>query len=553
MCTSVLRSWQVLRSLEPEFISQIRMVIVYDIYGHSALIVTKDKMVYALGINHFGCLGTGDCISTLHPKKIEVLCTKDIKTFACGGGPHVLALTVGGEIYSWGYNLYGQVGNSWNESITTPALVNIPIQEGDQGPKRIVDIACGCNHSIALTESGEVYAWGVHEDEEEEEEEVQEEEQEQEKEKTDKQTTPMQFDILVKKKVVHISCGAAFTVVIIDNGEVYGWGNNRYGQLGVGDMEDRTTPCQVDSLIGTVIVQVVCGDRHTLALTDKGDLYAWGNNYYGQLGIGNKTHSVKPVLVEHQMGRVFDIAAMYDDNISVAVGTGQRVYVWGFCCGQNIMTPIATPFSDIHIAFASYSLMTYMHKPLFLDINGEPDIECDVLKVRTAFSDSSTSDLRIQVGNYFMHVHKIILKVRSSYFQTLFQHDWAENNQSVIKLDQFSYIVYKAFLKYLYTDIVDLPWKQVVGLLDLADAYCESDLRKKCFQMLKKEITVPNVVYLYTIAVKYNEEELEDCCVRFAVHHMNAVTMTEDFAKLEQELMMTSFIIKARRAGCFKY
>ncbi|KYQ49672.1 RCC1 and BTB domain-containing protein 1 [Trachymyrmex zeteki] len=176
----------------------------------------------------------------------------------------------------------------------------------------------------------------------------------------------MQFDILVKKKVVHISCGAAFTVVIIDNGEVYGWGNNRYGQLGVGDMEDRTTPCQVDSLIGTVIVQVVCGDRHTLALTDKGDLYAW-------------------------------------------------------------------------------------------------------------------------------------------------------------------------------------------GLLDLADAYCESDLRKKCFQMLKKEITVPNVVYLYTIAVKYNEEELEDCCVRFAVHHMNAVTMTEDFAKLEQELMMTSFIIKARRAGCFKY
>lgn len=67
--------------------------------GNEALIVTKDKIVYGLGNNIAGCLGTSDAHSTLHPKKIEVLCDKDIKTFAYGSGPHVLALTEKGEVY----------------------------------------------------------------------------------------------------------------------------------------------------------------------------------------------------------------------------------------------------------------------------------------------------------------------------------------------------------------------------------------------------------------------------------------------------------------------
>lgn len=55
-------------------------------------------MVYGLGCNITGCLGTGDAHSTLHPKKVEALCEKGIKTFAYGSGPHVLALTNKGEV-----------------------------------------------------------------------------------------------------------------------------------------------------------------------------------------------------------------------------------------------------------------------------------------------------------------------------------------------------------------------------------------------------------------------------------------------------------------------
>lgn len=537
MCTSDLRSWPIFSLLESEFVSQIHMVVVYGNLGNEALIMTKDKMMYALGNNIAGCLGIGDTHGTLYPKKVEALCERDIRTFAYGSGPHVLALTKEGEVYAWGHNGYGELGiGASNQVVTKPILVTMPILEG-LGMKRVVDIACGSHHSIALTEDGEVYAWGQNNC------------GQLGSSISTNQVTPRQVNsVLGGKKVVCISCGQTSTMVVIENGEVYGFGNNGVGQLGIGNYANQTSPWQVGSLRGIVIVKVVCGYAHTLALTDEGKLYVWGGNSYGQLGIGNKTNSCKPVMVEHEMGRVSDIAAMHYNHISVAVGEGGRVYMWGHCRGQSITTPTSTPFSNVHDALACYGSPSVMHKPLILYANEEPNIlQC----LGSAFDDPSTSDLKIQVEGQCIHVHKAILKIRSSYFRTMFQHDWAENNQSVIEHDQFSYVVYKAFLKYLYTDVIDLPMEKALELLDLANAYCESNLKKHCIWMIKQGITVSNVAYLYSIAIEYNEEELEEVCFKFALNHMTAVTKTENFAKLDENTLKT-FIIKAGEAGVFR-
>ena len=96
-----LRNWPILSLLESKFISAIHMVIVYGNLGNEALIVTKDDEVYALGSNAAGCLGTGDCHSSLHPRKVEALCGKGVQAFAYGSGPHVLALTEKGEVGSY--------------------------------------------------------------------------------------------------------------------------------------------------------------------------------------------------------------------------------------------------------------------------------------------------------------------------------------------------------------------------------------------------------------------------------------------------------------------
>lgn len=58
-------------------------------------------MVYAIGSNISGCLGTGDTYNTLYPRRVEELCGKDIKTFAYGKGPHVLALTEDGKVFEF--------------------------------------------------------------------------------------------------------------------------------------------------------------------------------------------------------------------------------------------------------------------------------------------------------------------------------------------------------------------------------------------------------------------------------------------------------------------
>jgi len=66
--------------------------------GKEILMVMKNKMVYAMGKNFNGFLGTGDKNSTLYPRKVDALCKKNIKTFAYGNGSHILALTNEGEV-----------------------------------------------------------------------------------------------------------------------------------------------------------------------------------------------------------------------------------------------------------------------------------------------------------------------------------------------------------------------------------------------------------------------------------------------------------------------
>ncbi|XP_025269507.1 RCC1 and BTB domain-containing protein 1-like [Camponotus floridanus] len=126
------------------------------------------------------------------------------------------------------------------------------------------------------------------------------------------------------------------------------------------------------------------------------------------------------------------------------------------------------------------------------------DEEIDVLKCwETLFDNPSSSDLTIQVEGQPIHVHKAILKKRSSYFKTIFQDDSVKNQikrkkkeKDVIEHFEYSYIVYKAFLKYLYTDIVDLSVKELLKLLDLAIAYCENKLEKYCRLEIKRKTTV---------------------------------------------------------------
>ncbi|GIY98439.1 RCC1 and BTB domain-containing protein 1 [Caerostris extrusa] len=418
---SNIDKWLIFSILEPDFVSNIKIACVFGSSGNEALIVNKDDDVYALGSNCSGCLGLGDSHGSLEPRKVESLCKKGIESFAYGSGPHVLAITADGELFSWGHNGYCQLGNGGTNQGLSPGLISSNVLG-----RKVIEVACGSHHSIALTSEERR-----------------------------------------SRKCISVACGQTSSMAVLDNGEVYGWGYNGNGQLGIGGNANQANPYRVSNLQGVVVQR----EQET------------------------KTNQVLPVKIAAEIGRVVEIAASHYNHISAALTQTSKVYMWGQCRGQAVTTPAETPFHSLHDVFACFASPAVTWKPMELDVvltNKVSD------SVRLSFDEEETSDLKFNVDGKLIHVHKSILKIRCEHFRSMFQAHWG-----TIDITQFSYPVYRAFLKFLYTDEVDLPPEDAIGLLDLANSYCEVQLKKHCECIIKHGITVENVAMLYAAAIKY--------------------------------------------------
>ncbi|EFN61117.1 RCC1 and BTB domain-containing protein 1 [Camponotus floridanus] len=478
-----LKRWPFFHLLKSEFIPEIHMVMLYGIWAKQAIyiIVKKNKNVYSLYYNKDEHSEIGDIHTAFHLKKIEELCGKNIKTFACSCS-FVLALTAEGEVYCWKFD-------KCSFTVRWPIKYK-PIRVSGFSKKRVVDIACGNFHFLVLTSDGEVYTWEdnicfVH----------------------DGIKDIANFDGSVrqvkhgleKNNVVHIACGTKFNMVITDKNKLYGWGKNKQGQISthsiIHSQEKYVYPRKIITF-SDKIVKLVCGDQHTLALTNKGNIYAWGNNDCGQVGVNNRIKSSDPIL---------EALIISDELLNELFSLSD--------CSRSIFEGLC----------------------------------------KTAPSDDLTSDFIIQVEGQPIYVHKIIIKIRSQhfFFRIMFHHDGAEDVQSTSDTlpvytisNKFSYVVYKAFLKYLYTGTIDLPLDNALELMELAEMYCETNLKKDCSQIIKQTITVSNVEILYNKAIEYNAEELKEFCFQFIWHHTTANILSEDYIKLDMSTQ-AKFIYRA--------
>lgn len=146
--------------------------------------------------------------------------------------------------------------------------------------------------------------------------------------------------ILISSTLVdaqQIGTGSGFsTIVVNEDGKVYGWGANSLGQLGIGNFDNyRLTPVTPDAsgvLSGKTISQVAVGLYHTVVLDSDGKVYTWGFNNNGQLGNGNLTNSNIPVSVVDGAvsftGRtVTNISAGREHTIAVVANS--KIFTWG--------------------------------------------------------------------------------------------------------------------------------------------------------------------------------------------------------------------------------
>ncbi|KAM3861697.1 RCC1 and BTB domain-containing protein 1-like isoform 2-T2 [Diretmus argenteus] len=527
--------WPLFSLMGPQQLSSIRKACVFGTSANEVIYITNDDEVYVFGLNGSNCLGTADSMSTLVPKRLDFLCGRKVARLSYGSGPHILLATEEGELFAWGHNSYSQLGNGSTNQGVAPVLVSTNLLN-----KKVTEVACGSHHSMALTDSGEVYAWGYNNC------------GQVGSGSTANQPAPRRVsNCLQNKVVVSIVCGQTSSLAVVDNGEVYSWGYNGNGQLGLGNNANQLTPCRLVALQGLCVQQIVSGYTHSLALTDKGLLYAWGANTYGQLGTGNKSNQLSPVQIMSEKERIVEIAACHATHTSAAKTQSGQVYMWGQCRGQSIVLPHLTHFTCTDDVFACFATPSVMWRLLSVE---RDDFLTVAQSLKKEFDSPETADLKFSVDGKYIHVHKAVLKMRSGmceHFRSMFQSHWNEDMKEVIEIGQFSYPVYRSFLEFLYTDNVELPPEDAIGLLDLATSYCENRLKRLCQHIIKRGITVENAFSLLSAAVRYDAEDLEEFCFRFCVNHLTEVTQTTAFWQIDGNLLK-DFICRASRCGAFK-
>ncbi|KAK7247605.1 hypothetical protein RIF29_42491 [Crotalaria pallida] len=266
------------------------------------------REVYSWGWGDFGRLGHGDYSDLLIPHPIRAFQGLRIKQIACGDS-HCLAVTIEKEVLSWGRNQNGQLGLGTTEDAPLPQK----IQTFQGVPVKMV--AAGAEHSVSITEDGDLYGWGWG--------------------RYGNLGLGDRNDRLIPEKVtvdgnkmVMVACGWRHTISVSSSGGIYTHGWGKYGQLGHGDFEDNLVPRKIQALSNKFISQVSGGWRHSMALTSNGLLFGWGWNKFGQIGVGDNFDRSSPVQVNfpHDQ-KIVQISCGWRHNI--AVTDRENVYSWG--------------------------------------------------------------------------------------------------------------------------------------------------------------------------------------------------------------------------------
>ncbi|MCX5859780.1 MAG: hypothetical protein NT056_07800 [Proteobacteria bacterium] len=248
--------------------------------GFQTCAVTSDGGVKCWGSNGVGQIGNGSSSgpSTCNDGSKTIACSKtalDVSTLSSGiakvvgGGNHNCALTTGtsGGVKCWGYNKYGQLGNSSTTNSSTPVNVT-GLSSG------VMNVAAGDSHTCALLTSGSVDCWG-------------DDTYGQLGNGVTNTTYNSYQTVSGLTGVTAISAGWQHTCVIVSGGAVKCWGANTYGQLGNGTVTDSSTPVSVSGITSGATFIAASNDGSFTCAVVSGGVKCWGDNYYNQLGVSS--------------------------------------------------------------------------------------------------------------------------------------------------------------------------------------------------------------------------------------------------------------------------
>ncbi|MGL4982722.1 MAG: leucine-rich repeat protein [Treponemataceae bacterium] len=293
-------------------------------YGYSAAI--SEGQLYTWGNAEYGMLGNGS-VTGVVKKPTLVPGNSSLQKLAKGGECHTLALSSSNEVYSWGYNLYGQAGQAGG-NVTRPTKV--------PSLSNIIAVAGGYQHSLARAADGKIYAWGDNSNGELGNGTI-----------SSSSSNPTPTEVLFEDPIFEdltfedatLAGGYQHSLALVD-GRLYGWGDSEY--LGIPEVSGsvrKATLIAKDNLGNSLpkFKSLAAGGNHSFAVTEDGKLYSWGSNNDGQLGLGTSADSLikAPTLVTtFKHGEITKpapriVAVAGADNNSLALSEDGTVYSFG--------------------------------------------------------------------------------------------------------------------------------------------------------------------------------------------------------------------------------
>ncbi|KIC48030.1 Ig-like domain-containing protein [Tateyamaria sp. ANG-S1] len=191
----------------------------------------------------------------------------------------------------------------------------LPVSLPEGFDAEITSVAGGLLHTTFLTDDGDVYAFGFNN-------------------RgplglgdEEARTTATKIEALDDIDVIGIENGNGTSFAIAADGTLYGWGSNTNGQLGTGDQEERLVPTEISALSNETVVAVSAGVTHTLVLTADGEVYGFGSNTDNQVSRSDDRRVIEPTLIEGLPENIVAISG--EGRTSYAITSDGRVFGWG--------------------------------------------------------------------------------------------------------------------------------------------------------------------------------------------------------------------------------
>mmetsp|Transcript_30091 Transcript_30091/g.39615 ORF Transcript_30091/g.39615 Transcript_30091/m.39615 type:complete len:639 (-) Transcript_30091:210-2126(-) len=457
------------------------------------------REVYSLGQNSYGELGHGHTVEQHVPVRVDFCNGKDIVQVVAGN-EFTMVLSAEGKVYGCGYNDSGQCGTGGNGRCPT-----LTKTEGlDDRKVTYISTANGSEHLLLVTEDGELFTCGYNT-----------------KGQIGHGTAqpsylPKMVEALYGHRVTKVACSYYHSVIATDLDQVFSFGRNDFGQLGLGDREDRGQPAEVEGLQGRTTVAIACGQYHTVVGIGGGGCYGFGKNDYGQLGMVGNEIRIRPVLLPEPLknSHIMQLACGYyhtavlmstgllytfGRNDYGQLGIGSRENQWrpklisdlqdkfivDVACGCYHTVVLSKegkvyPFGRNNHGQLGTNTTVDASRPCFMETIADKHV-CQVAAgfyhtvllvgppvklARPIITNTLQSDLKAMLNNPArsdvtfllegkpLYAHRIIIMARCEPLERMLDGPMREAMEQEISIPDHRYDVFLAFLEFLYTDDV---------------------------------------------------------------------------------------------------